>query len=81
MTAPAALPVLLLHGVLCNAGVWRRVARFLAARGVTPVYALSYGPPLASIELFADQTAARIDALLAATGVRPKLVRALAGEA
>ncbi|MCC7218950.1 MAG: alpha/beta fold hydrolase [Burkholderiales bacterium] len=66
--APAALPVLLVHGVGCNAGVWRGLARDLAARGVTPLYTLSYGPPLASIELFADQLAAKIAAIRAATG-------------
>ena len=51
---PAALPVVLVHGVLCNAGVWARVVRFLRAQGIGPLYGLSYGPPLASIELFAD---------------------------
>jgi pimeloyl-ACP methyl ester carboxylesterase len=66
--APARLPVLLLHGVLCNAGVWARTVRFLRAANIGPVYALSYGPPLAPIELFAEQVAARIDAIRAATG-------------
>jgi triacylglycerol esterase/lipase EstA (alpha/beta hydrolase family) len=66
--APSALPVLLVHGVGCNAGVWAGLARDLAARGVAPVYTISYGPPLASIELFADQLAARIAAIRAATG-------------
>ena len=66
--APAELPVLLVHGVLCNAGVWTRMKRHLEAEGLGPVYALSYGPPLASIDLFADQVAAKIDAILAATG-------------
>ena len=28
-------PVLLLHGVLCNAGVWMRMSRFLTRRGIT----------------------------------------------
>ncbi len=55
--APALFPVLLLHGVLCNAGVWLGLSRHLAAQ-----------PPLASIELFADQLAAKIDAILRATG-------------
>ncbi len=67
---PAVAPVLLLHGVLCNAAVWRRWLPQLAARGIRPVYALSYGPPLASIDVFAEETAARIDAILAATGAR-----------
>lgn len=66
--APAALPVLLVHGVGCNAGVWHGLARDLAARGVAPVYTLSYGPPLASIEHFAGQLAAKIAAMRAATG-------------
>ena len=72
--APAALPVLLVHGVLCNAGVWQRFARYLRKRGVAPVYTISYGPPLASIETFADQLAQRIDAVLAATGARQLIV-------
>ena len=71
--APAALPVLLVHGVLCNAGVWSSVKRGLEARGIRPVYALSYGPPLASNENFAEQLAAKVDAVLAATGA-PQLV-------
>jgi len=72
--APVATPVLLVHGVLCNAGVWRRLAQFLAARGIPGVYALSYGPPLASIETFADQLADKIDAVLAATGARRLMI-------
>jgi triacylglycerol esterase/lipase EstA (alpha/beta hydrolase family) len=68
--ACAGLPVLLLHGVMCNAGVWHPLKRHLAARGIGPVYALSYGPPFASIESFAEQVAARIDAIIAATGAR-----------
>jgi triacylglycerol esterase/lipase EstA (alpha/beta hydrolase family) len=66
--APAERPVLLLHGVLCNAGVWRYVCTRLAAAGIGPVYALSYGPPLGSIDDFADQMRDKVDAILAATG-------------
>ena len=67
---PADLPILLVHGVLCNAGVWHPFARWLRARGVRPVYAISYGPPLAAMELFAQQVAGKIDAILAATGAK-----------
>jgi pimeloyl-ACP methyl ester carboxylesterase len=68
--APAAAtqPVLLLHGVLCNAGVFSPMLRHLAERGVGPAYTLSYGPPRAPIERFVAQLAARIDAVLATTG-------------
>jgi len=66
--APAGSPVLLLHGVLCNAGAMAGLRRDLVARKLGPVYALSYGPPLASINDFADQLAAKMDAILEATG-------------
>lgn len=74
--APAivGVPVLLLHGVLCNAGVWVRFARFLRERGVAGVYTLSYGPPLASIESFADQLAVKIDAIVAATAAERVII-------
>lgn len=65
---PVDVPVLLLHGVLCNAGVWHRLVQHLASRGVRGVYALSYGPPLASIELFATQVEAAIGRIVQATG-------------
>ena len=66
--APAAAPVLLLHGVLCNAGVWTAFRQHLAARGIAPLYTLSYGPPLASIEVFAAQLAKKIDYIRRVTG-------------
>ncbi|HVF63466.1 MAG TPA: alpha/beta fold hydrolase [Casimicrobiaceae bacterium] len=65
---PSSAPILLVHGILCNAGVWSPFRRWLNRRGVGPVYALSYGPPLASIDLFAEQVASRIDDVLRATG-------------
>jgi pimeloyl-ACP methyl ester carboxylesterase len=65
---PAVNPVLLLHGVLCNAGVWRGALPKITAAVESPVYALSYGPPQASIETFADQLAAKISAMRSATG-------------
>ncbi|HVN35727.1 MAG TPA: alpha/beta fold hydrolase [Casimicrobiaceae bacterium] len=68
--APAAAPVLLLHGVLCNAGVWAGFRKHLAARGLGPLYTLSYGPPLASIDVFAAQVARKIEYIRRATGAR-----------
>jgi len=66
--APAQRPVLLVHGVLVNDGVWLSLQRFLASNGGTPVYTINYGPPLADIEWFAEQLHTRIDEILAATG-------------
>ena len=68
------VPVLLLHGVLCNAGVWARMSRFLRRCGVEGVYTLSYGPPLASIEAFADQLEDKIERISKATGARSVMV-------
>ncbi|MGH8800796.1 MAG: lipase family alpha/beta hydrolase, partial [Casimicrobiaceae bacterium] len=65
---------LLLHGVLCNAGIWHRLVRHLASRGIDGVYALSYGPPLASIEVFVEQVAAKIDAVAAMTGAHGVMI-------
>ena len=67
-SAPANNPVLLLHGVLCNAGMWAGALPRIAAACESPVYTLSYGPPPASIEAFVDQLAAKIATIRAATG-------------
>jgi triacylglycerol esterase/lipase EstA (alpha/beta hydrolase family) len=61
-------PLLLVHGVAVNDGVWFAVRRDLARRSLGPVYTINYGPPLAGIEHFAGQLASRIDAVCAATG-------------
>jgi triacylglycerol esterase/lipase EstA (alpha/beta hydrolase family) len=66
--ASAERPVVLVHGLLVNDGVWLRLRRFLLRHGVTPVYTLNYGPPLEGIEWFAQQLHARIEKVRAATG-------------
>ena len=67
-SAPAAAPVLLLHGIGCNAGVWVPFMRRLRERGIEPLYTLSYGPPLASIEIFVAQVAEKVAVIRRATG-------------
>jgi len=62
------LPLLLVHGVMVNDGVWFALRRDLGRRGLGPVYTINYGPPLADIEHFAGQLQARIDAICAVTG-------------
>jgi len=66
----ADLPVLLVHGVLCNAGVWGRLMRYLRKRNIDPLYLISYGPPLIGIDAFAQQLGERIDEVLDSTGAR-----------
>jgi len=64
----AAHPVLLVHGVLVNDGVWIGFRRHLRRHGIGPIYTINYGPPLADIELFAEQLDARIAGIIAITG-------------
>jgi triacylglycerol esterase/lipase EstA (alpha/beta hydrolase family) len=68
--APATRPVLLVHGVLVNDGVWIAFRRHLRQHGIGPIYTVNYGPPLADIELFAEQLDTKIDAILSATGAK-----------
>lgn len=68
VAAPGRRPLLLVHGVGVNDGVWFALRRKLSRRGLGPVYTINYGPPLAGIEHFAGQLAARIEAICAATG-------------
>jgi pimeloyl-ACP methyl ester carboxylesterase len=65
---PAAAPVLLVHGVLCNAGVWLGMRGALRRQGLGPSYTISLGPPLTSIDVFAEELAQRVDRILADTG-------------
>ncbi|MEO8847902.1 MAG: alpha/beta fold hydrolase [Casimicrobiaceae bacterium] len=72
--APSSLPVVLVHGVLCNAGVFAPMIRRLAKIDVGAVYALSYGPPLQPIERFVEQLDARIRSACAATGAAQVMI-------
>jgi len=68
LPAPAQQPVVLVHGVLVNDGVWFFVRRFLARRGIAPVYPVNYGPPLGDIKSFAEQLDAKIEEVRSGTG-------------
>jgi triacylglycerol esterase/lipase EstA (alpha/beta hydrolase family) len=63
----ARLPVLLVHGYVCNRAVWRSLVEVLRRRGEC-VAAPSFEPVYGSIDLWVPQIAARIGELLAATG-------------
>jgi triacylglycerol esterase/lipase EstA (alpha/beta hydrolase family) len=63
-----ARPVILVHGVLVNDGVWFMMRRRLARSGVAGIYTHNYGPPHEGIERFARQLADRIEQVRNATG-------------
>jgi pimeloyl-ACP methyl ester carboxylesterase len=66
--APARLPIILVHGVMVNDGVWWMMRRYLALHDVRAVYTINYGPPYGDIEHFAAQLGAKIESVCAATG-------------
>jgi predicted alpha/beta hydrolase family esterase len=68
LPAPGQLPVILVHGVLVNDGVWFTMRRYLARQAVGAIYTINYGPPYGDIEHFAEQLGAKIESVCAATG-------------
>ena len=61
------LPVLLLHGYVCNRGFLLPLRRYLNAHGVG-AYSHNLEPVYAGIDSYADGLARRIEEILAATG-------------
>ncbi len=47
-----AQPVLLIHGILCNRGIWARAHERLRAAGFAPIGALNLEPPGSDIESY-----------------------------
>lgn len=56
-------PVLLIHGILCNRGVWRSWLEPLRAAGLGPIRALDLEPLLGSIDVHAQTVAAALEDL------------------
>ena len=56
-------PVLLLHGIVCNRGIWRGWLRELRSAGFAPVRALNLEPLFADIDVYAARVARELAAL------------------
>lgn len=65
--APGRIPVLLIHGYMCNRGVWWWLHRRLKAAGFV-VATINLEPPFGGIDEFADPLQSRIEALCTDTG-------------
>jgi pimeloyl-ACP methyl ester carboxylesterase len=63
---PGVLPVLFVHGIYSNAGVWHRQLR--ALRGVDNLFTVNLEPPLAGLDHFAQQLGERVEEICRATG-------------
>jgi len=61
------IPVVLVHGYLCNRQLWRPFARWLAARG-HPVQGVDLEPVFGSIDGYAPTIARAVDELVSRTG-------------
>lgn len=66
---PGVVPVLLLHGYLCNRGIWAAMRRFLETNGVA-AYTHDLEPVYAGIDDYVPALAARIEEVCAKTGAR-----------
>ena len=66
------LPVLFVHGIYCNAGVWHRQLR--ALHGVDNLFTLNLAPPLGSMDRFAQQLAGRVEEVCRAAGTERAII-------
>lgn len=75
-TPARGTPVLLVHGIYCNAGVWHVMARNLRRRGIANLHAVNLEPPLAGIDELAARLAERVEEICRATGAGKVLLLA-----
>jgi predicted alpha/beta hydrolase family esterase len=72
--APGVLPVVFVHGILCNAGVWHRMLAALARQKTANLFTLNFTPPFASMDRFARQLAERVEQACRATGTEQAII-------
>jgi pimeloyl-ACP methyl ester carboxylesterase len=68
------LPILFVHGLICNAGVWRPLARALARRTGAPLRAISLAPAFGRIDDYAAQLHAAVETLCREAGAAQVLL-------
>ncbi|HEX9182108.1 MAG TPA: alpha/beta fold hydrolase [Burkholderiales bacterium] len=73
-TVQGVAPVLLVHGLYCNAGVWQPQLVHLRQKGVANLFCINLGPPLASIDVFARQLDERVDEVRRACGTSKVII-------
>ena len=72
--ARGVLPVVFVHGILCNAGVWHRMLAALERQGAANLFTLNLEPPLGGMDGFARQLAARVDEACRAAGTQRAII-------
>lgn len=72
--AGPGLPVVLVPGIYCNAGLWRWMRRRLKALGVAHTWAVTLEPPLAGIDALAERLAEKIEEVCRQSGAEQVVV-------
>lgn len=62
-------PILLVHGIICNSGVWQPFARWLTQQSAGSVESISLYPAFVSIDQYAEQLHQKIESLCSTYGV------------
>ena len=72
--AKRGMPILLVHGYLCNSGLWMAVRRRFADAGLGPIYTLTLTPLFGAIDTLVPKLDARIEAICVETGAEKLLI-------
>jgi triacylglycerol esterase/lipase EstA (alpha/beta hydrolase family) len=73
ITTSKQLPVLFIHGYVCNKGIWAPMLSYLWRRGLSNLYTLDLSAPFGDIEDYVKLVAARVDRICEATR-SPKVI-------
>ena len=68
------VPILLVHGLVCNRGLWVKFRKRLAAADLGPIYTISLTPLFGSIDALVPKLDARIEAICAETGASQVMI-------
>lgn len=66
--AKVGVPILLVHGYVCNRGLWATFRKRLAVADLGPIYTVTLAPLFGGIDVLVGKLDARIEAICAETG-------------
>ena len=72
--ARSGVPILLVHGYVCNRGLWVTFRRALAAAGLGPIYAVTFEPLFGGIDTLVSKLDAKIEAICQQTGASEVMI-------
>ncbi len=72
--AKSGVPILLVHGYVCNRGLWVKFIKRLAAAGLGPIHTITLTPLFGGIDVLVAKLDARIEAICAETGAASVMI-------